>query len=76
MVNLFRMNLILPMRVGVLGLVETGRVYVEGQTSDTWHPAVGGGIFLRVPATEFVFHGLLSHGREGNRFHVNIGFGI
>jgi hypothetical protein len=76
MVSLFNMNLILPVRVGVLGLAETGRVYVKGETSDTWHPAYGAGIFLRVPATGFVLHGLFSRGKEGPHFHVNIGFGI
>jgi hypothetical protein len=76
MVSLFNMNLILPVRVGVLGLAEAGRVWVEGESSDKWHPAFGGGIFLRVPATEFVLHGILAHGTEGNHFHVNVGFGI
>jgi outer membrane protein assembly factor BamA len=76
MLSLFHMNLILPLRVGVLGLADLARVWVKGETSTKLHPAFGGGIFLRVPATRVVFHGLLAHGDEGNHFYVNIGYGI
>ena len=76
MLNLFRMNFILPMRVGVLGLAETGRVFLKGETSKTWHPAYGAGLYIRVPATGFIFHGLFSRGSEGAHFHVNVGFGL
>ena len=76
MVNLFHLNLILPMRVGALALAETGRVFLKGETSEKWHPAFGAGIYIRVPATGFIFHGLFSRGSEGPHFHVNIGFGI
>ncbi len=76
MLSLFNMNLILPLRVGVLGLADIGRVWAEGETSEKWHPAFGGGIFLRVPATQLLFHGVFAHGDEGNHFYVNIGFGI
>ena len=76
MLNLFNMNLILPFRVGILGMADVGRVWAKGETSTKWHPAYGGGIFLRVPATQVVFHGLLVHGNEGNHFYVNIGYGI
>jgi hemolysin activation/secretion protein len=76
MLSLFNMNLILPLRFGILGLVDTGRVWAEGENSTKWHPGYGGGIFLRVPATRVVFHGLLVHSDEGNHFYVNIGYGI
>ena len=76
MVALFDVNLILPMRAGVLGLADVGRVWAQGESSGRWHPAAGGGIFLRVLTTDLVFHGLLAHGDEGNRVYVNIGLGI
>ena len=76
MVTLFNMNLILPMRFGVLGLADIGRVWVEGETSDKWHPSGGGGIFLRVMTAEIAFHGLIAVGDEDTKFYVNIGFGI
>jgi hypothetical protein len=76
MVYLFNLNLILPMRFGVLGLADTGRVWVEGEGSDKWHSSAGGGIFLRVLATDLIGHALIAHGDEGTKFYVNIGFGI
>ncbi len=33
-------------RVGVLGLVDTGRVFLAGVPSDRWHAAAGGGVWL------------------------------
>jgi hypothetical protein len=76
MVTLFNMNLILPLRFGVLALGDVGRVWAEGEKSGKWHPAGGGGIFLRVMTAEIAFHGLIATGEEGTKFYVNIGFGI
>jgi hypothetical protein len=76
MVDLFNLNLILPMKLGVLGLADTGRVWSEGESSDKWHSAAGGGIYLRVLTSPIVFHGLLAQGDEGLKFYVNIGYGI
>jgi hemolysin activation/secretion protein len=76
MVNLFNLNLILPLRMGVLGLVDSGRVWVAGESSDKWHSSAGGGLFLRLLTTDLTVHGLLAVGDEGTRFYVNIGFGI
>ena len=32
--------------LGVMGLVDVGRVFVAGESSDIWHPAYGGGIWF------------------------------
>ena len=45
-VQLFRHNLIAPGAVGITGLAEIGRVYLEGETSDEWHHTYGGGLFF------------------------------
>jgi hypothetical protein len=60
----------------MIGLADTGRVWLAGETSDTWHSSAGGGIFLRVLTTDVVFHGLLAFSDEQTKFYVNIGFGI
>ena len=44
--RLGRMTLLLPSEVGVFGLADAGRVFVSGESSDTWHTAVGGGVWL------------------------------
>jgi hypothetical protein len=76
MVGLFNLNLVLPLRVGVLGLADTGRVWVEDEDSGKWHSSAGGGIFVRLLSTRLVAHGLIAHGDEGTRVYANIGFGI
>ncbi len=38
--------LLLPARVGIFGLGDLGRVFVEGETSSTWHWAAGGGVWI------------------------------
>ena len=38
----------LPGRVGALGFVDTGRVWTDGERSDTWHLGYGGGLWYDV----------------------------
>jgi hypothetical protein len=45
-VPLAHFKLFAPMRVGVLGVAEAGRVYVDGNSPDGWHALAGGGIWL------------------------------
>jgi hypothetical protein len=44
--RLFRMNLLVPTDVGVLGLADAGRVFVLPDPSRRWHTAVGGGVWM------------------------------
>jgi hypothetical protein len=44
--RLGRITIVLPSEIGVLGFADIGRVYFEGDDSNTWHPAFGGGLFL------------------------------
>jgi hypothetical protein len=43
---LFKFNLLVPGRFGLLGLADVGRVWVEGETSNRWHKAYGGGAWM------------------------------
>jgi hypothetical protein len=45
-IRLARATIILPGDVGVLGIGDVGRVFLDGQTSDKWHAAAGGGLWL------------------------------
>lgn len=38
--------LVLPAELGVFGLGDVGRVFLDGETSGIWHNAVGGGVWL------------------------------
>lgn len=44
--SLFRFSLLAPDEFGVFGLGDVGRVYLSGETSDRWHAAAGGGIWV------------------------------
>ena len=72
--RLLRVSAVLASDLGVMGLVDVGRVFLSGESSDTWHPAYGGGIWLallngRTRAT------VSAAGGEGTaRFYFNFGF--
>ncbi|MDH5196895.1 MAG: hypothetical protein OEY20_06555, partial [Gemmatimonadota bacterium] len=44
--RLTRFFVILPGELGAFGLADAGRVFLAGETSDTWHTAFGGGISI------------------------------
>jgi hypothetical protein len=44
--RLGRVELVVPTTIGVFGLGDVGRVYLEGETSERWHAAAGGGAWL------------------------------
>ena len=61
-------------RVGVFGLADVGRVFLEGESSDVWHTAVGGGLFLSLLDPKNVVSVALA-GSEGELlFYVHGGF--
>ena len=39
-------QVLLPIRFGVLGLADAGRVWLEGESSDRWHKGFGGGLWF------------------------------
>jgi hypothetical protein len=39
----------IPLQFGVQGFADAGRVYVEGESSDTWHHGLGGGPYFASP---------------------------
>ncbi len=73
---LFRGRLIAPGRWGVFGLVDTGRVFVDHESSDTWHTSWGGGIFFQMHTLDTVFHASVAHSDEDTRLRVGYGFGF
>jgi outer membrane protein assembly factor BamA len=47
-IPLARFPLVLPLNVGLFGFVDTGRVYVNGDSPGGWHTAAGGGFWVGV----------------------------
>jgi len=72
--RLGRINLIVPTHVGVFGLFDVGRVFVKGETTDTWHTSYGGGIWLSILNYRNTFSAYVAHSKEDNIFHAGGGF--
>jgi hypothetical protein len=68
-------NYVLPGQIGLMGLYDVGRVWKQGERSDAWHYATGGGIYF-APASLTVFRLIAVHSTEGwyPYFAVNFRF--
>jgi hypothetical protein len=65
---------LLPTRVGLVAFTDTGRVWLENESSDTWHTSYGGGVLLQpvlAPVTAYV---TAAHSKEGTRFDFGLGY--
>lgn len=65
-----------PGELGLLGLFDVGRVYVDGESSRRWHRGVGGGLYFTSPKRNNVV-GLIvarSEGRTG--FYLRLGLAL
>ena len=70
-VPLLRANLGLRGTLGVMGLADGGRVWVDGVSDDDWHSAVGGGLFFAA-AGQAAFLTVV----KGERTSLNFGLGM
>ena len=61
----------LPADYGVFGLVDVGRVYVDGESPGGWHHGFGGGIWLAFLNTVSL---AFANSKERNAFYVGLGF--
>ena len=59
---------------GVFGLGDLGRVWVEGETSDAWHSAVGGGFWLTFAQPGNVLSVSVARSAERTALYVRAGF--
>jgi len=55
---------ILPGEFGISGFFDTGRVWEEGENSDTWHHGYGGSVYV-APAHYAVIQFIGAHSKEG-----------
>jgi Omp85 superfamily domain len=69
-----RYYLVLPGEYGLFALADTGRVWLEGERSDSWHTGVGGGLwFAYVERTNTVTVAVV-RSVEGTGFYLRAGF--
>jgi hypothetical protein len=69
-----RSSPIVPVRVGVFGLVESGRVWLEGEDSNTWHTTYGGGLLFQPLGSPATVHATVATGDEGTHFRFGTGY--
>ena len=72
---LFRFNLLLPFDFGVHGFGDIGRVFEFDRSSATWHPSVGGGLWLSPIARTNSISVSVAAGDDGPLYYVRLGFG-
>ncbi len=70
-VPLFRANLLLVRgKLGILGFMDAGRVWVDGDSPGGWHTGYGTGLFFRTLDT--AVYAAWAHGEE-NRIYLGLG---
>lgn len=75
--RLFTSQVLVPIRWGIFGLVDAGRVFLEGESSRKWHTAVGGGLFWSFVKPDYTLSLAMVRGNEGRtRTYLQSGFGF
>lgn len=65
---------VFPVRFGVVGFFDIGRVWMSDEESHKWHPSAGGGVLLKPVGTPIVLRVVAGHSTEGTLFYVGSGF--
>lgn len=65
-----------PLQFGVQGFGDAGRVYVEGQSSDTWHHGFGGGVYFASPGRRNLFSFSLARSEGRTVFYLRAGLAL
>jgi hypothetical protein len=73
---LTKFYLFVPGRFGVFGLGDVGRVYLEGESSDLWHAAGGGGVWASFLDPANTISLALSRSAERTGVYFRVGFGF
>ena len=66
---------LLPGTLGIHGLIDAGRVYLEGEETDKWHVAVGGGVWLSVFEPKYTLGLTVAQSEDRVGFYLSMGAG-
>jgi outer membrane protein assembly factor BamA len=72
-VPITRVYILVPGQLGVFALGDAGRVFLDGESSDKWHTAIGGGLWVSLvdPATAMSLS--VADSEEGTSVYVRLG---
>ncbi|BDG05042.1 BamA/TamA family outer membrane protein [Anaeromyxobacter oryzae] len=79
-VPLGRYSAIVPLRYGLQGIADVGRVFLAGESSHRWHPGAGGGLWLALRAAgagmdySTAISASVVHSDEGTSFYLTSAF--
>jgi hypothetical protein len=73
-VRLGRFFVVLPGSYGVFGIADVGRVYLDGESSDTWHSAFGGGVWFAFLEPGNAITMSVVRGDQRTAFYLRAGF--
>ena len=69
-----RKKAVLPLRWGLTGFCESGRVWYDGEDSRRWHTGYGAGLMVQLIGTPMVLTGSMANGTEGVKLYVGGGY--
>jgi hypothetical protein len=71
-----QVNVLVPTQIGVFGLGDLGRVFLEGEQSNKWHAAWGGGFWFAVLSPTNAISVTATVSEERAKVYVQAGFGF
>jgi outer membrane protein assembly factor BamA len=74
--SLTRVRVILPATFGIFGLADAGRVFLAGESSDTWHSAAGGGVWLSYLERAYTLSLAIAKSDERTGIYAQAGLGF
>jgi hypothetical protein len=74
--SLGELLVVLPATVGIFGLADAGRVFLEGESSDEWHTAFGGGVSLAFLDRAHTLSIAAASSEERTGIYLQAGFGF
>jgi outer membrane protein assembly factor BamA len=69
-------NFIVPGRFGVFGLADAGRIWLAGESSNTWHTAFGGGLWFAPLNSPIAVSAAVARGDGRTVLYLGSGFGF
>jgi len=67
---------IMPGELGIFGLADAGRVFLDGEESSEWHEAFGGGLWFAFIGRANTISAAWAQSGERGRLYVQAGFGL
>ncbi|GMQ80793.1 MAG: hypothetical protein BMS9Abin05_0222 [Rhodothermia bacterium] len=73
-VRVSRFRFLAPTEWGLIALADAGRVFLDGESSNTWHGTGGGGIWFAPLDYKYTFSVTFARGPEQSKINVRAGF--